>query len=148
MLPTVSFDDPSGTYTFTLWRDGKKVIHKTMGFFVGLYAEAETNISHSERAKIDGPAVDGYLYYICTEGFDGEETFIWVTKNEFELLEDMVDQIREGLYEAEEYEFTRTTLRDMHEHPEKYGPEQRARDMIWDESDAPEAYREHPLDHE
>ena len=36
MYPTVTFDDPSGTYTFTLWRDDKPVVYTLKGLAVGL----------------------------------------------------------------------------------------------------------------
>jgi hypothetical protein len=138
MLPTVSFDDPSGTYTFTLWRDDKEVIHTLRGLAVYLEVIPDDDYETTGNVK----------HYIYVRPYQGEDIQISLSNDEFDVLEPMMDEIEEENFERYEYEFTRTTLRDMHEHPEKYGPEMRARAMIWDESDTPEAYREHPLDHE
>jgi len=148
MLPTLVHED--GIYTFTLWRDGKKVVHTLKGFCVGVHSEPEDGLQPSLRAKVDGPSFDGILYYIWVEEFNGDENFIWISKNEFELLDAILIEITEDLYESQSYEFTRTTLNDMAKNPTKYGPEQLARAMMWidDESDIHDAYREHPLDHE
>ena len=98
MLPNVTYDDNTQTYSFTLWRDNKKVTHDLKGFLVGLHASPEADVFHAHRVKIDGPAFDGDLHYIFVEDFDGNETFIWVSKNEFELLEAMVDEIKDRIY--------------------------------------------------
>jgi hypothetical protein len=138
MLPTVSFDDPSGTYTFTLWRDDKEVIHTLRGLAVYLEVIPDDDYETTGNVK----------HYIYVKTYENEDMLISLSKDEYDVLDPMLMEIEEENFERYEYEFTRTTLRDMHEHPEKYGPEMRARAMIWDESDAPEAYREHPLDHE
>lgn len=136
MLPTVTFDaNKNDTYTFTLWRDGKKVVHEFKGFSVTINEKVETVIHGfsfvtihgideriilpEERAKIDGPASDGTLYYIYAEPFQGDCRMIWLTKQEAELLLPMMDTIEEDkFYESRS------------------------------KADTHDAYREHPLDHE
>jgi hypothetical protein len=165
MLPTVTFDaNKNDTYTFTLWRDGKKVVHEFKGFSVTINENNE-NVIHgaryvlingideriilpADRAKLDGPAFDGTFYYITVQPFQGEDIMIWLSKDEAAVLQPIMDDIAEEEFLKNEYEFTRTTLNDMAKNPEKYGPEQLARAMSWDESDSHDAYREHPLDHE
>jgi hypothetical protein len=180
MLPTLTFDaNKNDTYTFTLWRDDKKVVHEFCGFSVSINEKHETVIHGAssvqihmapeasfdavDLAKINGPSCDGNFYYIYIEPCQGEGIMIWLSKEEFDILEPILIDIEETRYENQEYEFTRTTLRDMDEHPEKYGPEQRARAMVscpvcdgalvgsvyrphcescsWDSNDA---YKEHP----
>ena len=89
----------------------------------------------------------------------------------------MMCEIAEERYESQEYEFTRTTLKDMAKNPAKYGPEQLARAMVscpacdaplegsvyrprcssctWDSegtnsegTNSEDEYGVHPLDHE
>jgi hypothetical protein len=142
MLPTVCFDHEEECYTFTLWRDGKKVVHEFKGFSVSINSSNETVVNGfssarlyildaesakpEEVAQIDGPAIDGQFYYICAVPFRGEDTIIWLSKEEYEILEPMSDEIEEEKFEKQEHEFTRTTLNDMQAHPENYGPEQLA----------------------
>ena len=54
MLPTVTFDDPSGTYTFTLWRDDKEVTHELKGLSVYLEVipEQEDCLSKEEVREV------------------------------------------------------------------------------------------------
>jgi len=181
MLPTVTFE--KDIYTFTLWRDDKKVVHEFKKFSVtinekhdtvihgissvGIHEIDERVLEPHERPKFDGPSFDGKLYYISAQPYQGDEIFIWLSKEEYEVLEPMMDAISEEEFQKYEYEFTRTTLKDMAKNPSNYGPEQLARAMVscpdchgalagsvyrphcsecaWDYHDA---YREHPLDHE
>ena len=186
MLPTITFDyNKNKTYTFTLWRDGKKVVHEFQGFSVTINEENETIIHGfssvgihgideriilpTDRVKLNGPAFDGVLYYICAQTFKGEDSMIWLSKEEADVLQPMLDEIEEArFYNEHEIEFTRTTINDCMKNPQNYGPEMRARIMMsscpecdkglagsvyrprcescsWDSNDA---YREHPLDHE
>jgi hypothetical protein len=185
MLPTLTFKDE--IYTFTLRRNGKKVIHEFGSYpvlvkdqdksvihgvsFVTIGSIEERTILPAARAKIDGPAFDGILYYICAQPFQGEDIVIWLSKEESEVLQPILDDIQEEEFQKNEYQFTRTTLKDMAKNPSQYGPQQRARAMVccplcsgaltgiayrpscskcdWDyDNDYHDAYRQHPLDHE
>lgn len=160
MLPTLTFDESKNdTYTFTLWRDGKEVVHQFKGFSVTLnesyesvihgassitlhYADKST-LTPSEISQINGSvyapvneSVDGLVYYIWVTPFQGDDVLIWLSKEEFETLDPILNEIKENLYyERYECEFTRTTLKDMQLHPEKYGPEQLRRAGIINEDD-------------
>jgi hypothetical protein len=140
MLPTLTFDESKNdTYTFTLFRDGKEVVHQFKGFSVTLNEAHETVIHGASSIEIysvdpeslipadkEKPAPDpNMLYYISVHSYQGEDTFIPLTKEEGEILAPILSDIKDNIYyERYECEFTRTTLRDMHLHPEKYGPEQ------------------------
>jgi len=180
MLPTLTYEKE--VYTFTLMRKGNKQVYKFKNYpttnpsdetiiygisSVGVYVIDESVLKPEERAKFDGPTIDSKLYYISAQPFEGEEIFVWLSKEEFGILQPILDDIEEKEYEKYEYEFTRTTLRDMAENPSNYGREQLARALVccplcrsglagsvyrphcsecdWDYDDA---YREHPLDHE
>ena len=110
MLPTVTFDsNKNDTFTFTLWRDGKQVVHEFKGFSVTINEKLETVIHGfslvrvhgmderitlpEERAKIDGPSDGGTFYYIYAQPFQGDYTMIWLTKQEAEHLLPMMDAI-------------------------------------------------------
>jgi len=187
MLPTVTFNDDNEIYKFTLLRDNKKQVHQFKRFSVsvndsndtvihgissvGIYEIDESVLEPHERPKFDGPAFDGKLYYISAQPFEGDEIFIWLSKEEFQILQPMLDDIEEEKFQKLEYQFTRTTLKDMAKNPSNYGPQQRARAMVccpvcqgalvglvysphcgscdWDsQDDSHNAYRQHPLDHE
>lgn len=157
MLPTVAFDDPSGTYTFTLWRDAKEVVHELKGLAVGLEVIPDDDYEKTKNVK----------HYIYARPYEGEDILILLSKDEYDRLDPMIMEIEEENFDRYEYEFTRTTLKDMDKNPTDYPPEMRARAMVscpvcgdalagsvyrphcsecaWD-SDA--AFREHPLDHE
>lgn len=159
MLPTVAFDDPSGTYTFTLWRDAKEVVHELKGLAVGLEVIPDDDYDKTKNVK----------HYIYVRPYEGEDILILLSKDEYDVLDPIMYEIEDDIYHKfYECEFTRTTIKDMAKNPTEYGPEMRARIMMsscpicgdalagsvyrphcsecaWD-SDA--AYREHPLDHE
>jgi hypothetical protein len=155
MLPTITFDEDNG-YTFTLWRDGKKILHEFKGFSVTIDEKHETIVNgfssvaiHSvnediwtpeDHARIGGPACDGVFYYIYAVPYSGEDIMIWLSKEEFNILTPVLDDIKEERYYNEfECEFTRTTINDCIKNPENYGPEQRARIMgYYNEADGNE----------
>ena len=153
MLPTLTFDkSKNDTYTITLWRDGKEVVHQFKGFSVSindsyesvisgassitLHVADEVSLLPSDRAQIDGPAFDGLVYYIWVTPFQGHDILIWLSKEEHEILEPILAEIKDTIYyERYEYEFTRTTLKDMQLNPQNYGPEQLRRAGIIDQDD-------------
>ena len=97
MPPTLTFKD--NTYTFTLLRDDKEVVHKfNRTYHVIVCGELETSVLIPARAKILGPAYDGKLYWIDATRFKGEETFIWLSKEEFEILYPMYKHIEDQIY--------------------------------------------------
>lgn len=157
MLPNVTFDDPSGTYTFTLWRDNKEVIRELKGLSVYLEVIPDDDYDKTNNVK----------HYIYVRTYDSDDILIPLSKEEYDVLDPMIMEIEEENFDRYEHEFTRTTLKDMEKNPTDYPPEMRARAMVscpvcgdvlagsvyrphcpecdWD-SDA--AFREHPLDHE
>ena len=167
MLPTLSYEN--NTYTFTLWRDGKEVVHKFGDFSVTINEKHETIINGVSSVQIhtSPEACDGNFYYIYIEPFQGENIRILLSKEEFDILDPILIDIEEEKFERYEHEFTRTTLKNMDKNPSEYGPEQLTRAMVscpicgdvlagsvyrphcpecdWD-LDA--AFREHPLNHE
>jgi hypothetical protein len=183
MLPTVTFDaNKNDTYTFTLWRDGKKVVHEFKGFSVSINRAYETVIhgassvgihgvdenicTPEDRAKIEGPAFEGVFYYICAQPFQGECSMIWLTKEEFEVLDPILNDIQEELYQKSfEYDYKSKTMKEIGTKSEDNGSEQgflnacpacggafvgsvyrpHCESCSWDSNDA---YKEHPLDHE
>jgi len=170
MLPTVTIDT-EGAYTFTLMREGKEVIHTFKSFSITVNEKYETVINGvssvwvhvidedsmkpEERKKINGPAFEGQLYYIRAQPCQGEDILIWLSKEEFDILEPMMDDIAEEKFQRHEYEFTRTTLKNPTDYMVScplcnaglagsvYRP--RCESCDWDSADA---YRQHPLDHE
>ena len=159
MLPTVTFDDPSGTYTFTLWRDDKEVTHELKGLSVYLEVIPDDDYDKTKNVK----------HYIYVRPYDGEDILISLSKEEYDVLDPMIMEIEDENFDRYEYEFTRTTLKDMAKNPTEYGPEQRARAMVScpvcgeglsgsfysprcsecaSDSEDHNPYREHPLDHE
>jgi hypothetical protein len=160
MLPTVSFDDVSGTYIFTLWRDGKKVIHELKGLNVYLEVIPDDDYETTGNVK----------HYIYVRPYEGEDILISLSKDEYDVLDPILLEIEEERYESQSYEFTRSTIKDMAKNPTDYPPGMRARAMVscpvcdgalvgsvyrphcescsWDSNDGHNAYREHPLDHE
>jgi hypothetical protein len=185
MLPTLTYENK--TYTFTLWRDGKKLVHEFKDFSVSVNDKNETIIHGfssvgihgiderialpEDRERINGPACEGVFYYIYAQAYQGEDSMIWLSKEEADVLQPILDDIAEERFQEHEIQFTRTTLKDMAKNPQNYGPEQRARAMVccplcsgglagsvyrphcsdcdWDsQTDFHDAYREHPLDHE
>ncbi len=104
MLPTVIFDNSDYTYIFTLLRDGKKVVHEFKGSVV-IDNKAEDLIKPADRAKIDGPAFDGKFYYICFQQNQDDYDLIWLSKEEFDILDPMLDEIEDDIYERYEYKF-------------------------------------------
>ena len=98
---------------------------------VGIHGNDERIILPADRAKIEGPAFEGVLYYICVEPFQGEDILIWLSKEEFDILDPMLMEIEEERYQKSfEYDYTRKTMKEFVTNPEKYGPEQRASAMV------------------
>jgi hypothetical protein len=98
-MPTVSHE--SNTYTFTLWRDGKEVTHAFKDACVILSYGNEKSIPAAQLAKMNGPSYEGWTYHIFVNPRDGDETFIWLSKDEFEALQPMIESI-EGPEEEKE----------------------------------------------
>lgn len=96
MLPTVTFDDPSGTYTFTLWRDKKKIVHDLKGLFVGLDVIPDDDYEETKNVT--------HCIYVKTYG--NEEILIPLSEEEYDVLDPMVMDIEEKMhdnfYEREE----------------------------------------------
>ena len=163
MLPSLTYEKEA--YIFTLMRNGNKQVYKFGHGIssVGVYVIDESVLKPEERAKFVGPTIDGKLYYISAKPFEGEEIFIWLSKEEFEILEPILDDIEEEDFEKYEYEFTRTTLNNMAKNTSAYGPtafvscplcraglagsvyRPHCSECDWDYEDA---YRQVPLDHE
>jgi hypothetical protein len=87
MYPTVTFDDPSGTYTFRLWRNDKEVIHKLRGLAVYLEVIADDDYETTGNVK----------YYIYVKTYNREEVLILLTKDEYDLLEPMIEDIEDKI---------------------------------------------------
>ena len=73
------------TYTFTLWRD-EKVVHTFKDACVILSYGNEKSIPVNQLAKMNGPSYDGWTYHIYVQPRGSDETFIWLSKEEFETL--------------------------------------------------------------
>lgn len=115
MLCNVMFDEDNQKYTFTLWRDHQKIVHEFEGFSVmineffetiingvssvKLHIIPESILEPEQREKIDGPAFNGDLYYICAKPFYGDDILIWLSKEEFDILQPMMNTIENGLDE-------------------------------------------------
>jgi len=124
--------DENKTYTLTLWRDEKKVVHEFKNVStVGIHGVEESIALPEDHVKINGPSCDGVFYYIWAEHYNGEDTMIWLSKDEADLLTPMLDDIKDDRYYKEfEYEFTRTTINDCIKNPTNYGPQMRARMLV------------------
>jgi len=85
MQPTLTFEN--NTYIFTLFHEDKKIIHEFKDCFVLVSVGNEKSIPASHLAKILGPSYDGWFYHIYVQSREGEEMFIWLSKEEFEILE-------------------------------------------------------------
>lgn len=100
MQPTVSKEN--NDYNFTLWRDGKEILHTFKDAFATVCFGNEKSIPASQLAKMNGPSYDGWTYHIYVQQHykerDTEEIFIWISKEEFETLW----PILEGLQGPEE----------------------------------------------
>jgi hypothetical protein len=127
MQPTISYDKDKG-YTFTLWRDEKKVVHEFNDTsLVEIHGVAECFWTPEDRARVDGPASNGFINYIYSETYGGEVSMFWISKEEADLLGPILYDIKEERYRNEfECQFTRTTINDCIKNPENYGPQQRA----------------------
>lgn len=160
MLPNVTFDYDSRIFTFTLLRDEKKVTHELKGMNVILEVIPDDDYDRTKNVK----------HYIYVQPYEGEDILIWLSKEEYDVLDPIMFEIEEDIYHNfYECEFTSKTYKDMAKNPTEYGPEQLARAMMccpdcgndlsgsiyrprcsdcdWN-SDSHNAYREHPLDHE
>jgi len=91
MLPT--FTLKYNIYTLTVIREGKPLVYKfTRRYHVIIYHTDETSLEPSEREKILGPAFDGIVYWIDVS-FPGERQFIWISKDEFMVLQPLMEDI-------------------------------------------------------
>jgi hypothetical protein len=132
MQPTISYEQDKG-YTFTLWRDEKKVVYELNdASLVEIHGVAEVFWTSEDRAKVDGPASNGFIHYIYSEKYSGEVSMVWLSKEEADILGPILYDIKEERYYNElECEFTSTTINDCIKKPENYGPEQRAKIMAY-----------------
>ena len=84
MQPTLTYEND--THTFTLWRD-EKVVHTFKDSFVTVYMGNEKSIPASQLKSMNGPSYDGWTYYISAMPREGDEVVVWLTKEEFEILQ-------------------------------------------------------------
>jgi hypothetical protein len=85
-MTTIVFDN--NEYTITLIREGKKVEYKFLASCGTLCIEKEADVMPDVREKIIGSAFDGMLYYIYFHSISGkDETHIWLSKEEFDILD-------------------------------------------------------------
>jgi len=84
MQPSLTYEND--TYTFTLWRD-EKVIHTFKDSFVTVCMGNEKSIPASQLKSMNGPSYDGWTYYISAQPREGDEVVVWLTKEEFEILQ-------------------------------------------------------------
>lgn len=87
MLPNVTFDYESGTYNFTLWRDGKEVVHKLKGLIVYLEVIPDDDYEKTRNVK----------HYIYVKKYDSEEILISLSKDEYDVLEPMIEDIEDEI---------------------------------------------------
>ena len=87
MLPTVTFDDDSGTFTITLWRDNKQVVHELKGLAVYLEVIPDDDYEKTRNVK----------HYIYVKTYNSEEVLILLTKDEYDLLEPMIENIEDEI---------------------------------------------------
>jgi hypothetical protein len=95
MQPTVSYEN--NNYTFSLLRNGKEVVHAFKDAFATISYGNEKSIPSSQLAKMNGPSYDGWTYHIYVQQHhaekDTEEIFIWISKEEFEILRPVLESI-------------------------------------------------------
>ena len=91
MLPNVTFDDPSGTYTFTLWRDNKEVIHELKGLSVYLEVIPDDDYDKTKNVK----------YYIYVRTYDSDDILIPLSKEEYDVLDTMIMEIEEENFDRD-----------------------------------------------
>jgi len=105
MQPTVSYEKENNNYIFSLLRDGKEVVHAFKDAFATISYGNEKSIPPSQLAKMNGPSYDGWTYHIYVQQHhaekDTEEIFIWISKEEFEILQPVLESIH-GLEEDQE----------------------------------------------
>ena len=87
MQPTVSHE--KSEYVFRLWRNDEKVVHTFKDACVILSYGNEKSIPVNQLAKMNGPSYDGWTYHIYVQHHadsGSDETFIWLSKEEFGTL--------------------------------------------------------------
>ena len=93
MQPTLTHEN--NDYVFTLWRDGKEVVHAFKDALAAVSYGNEKSIPVNQLAKMNGPSYDGWTYHIYVQQHhaerDTEEIFIWLSKEEFETLWPMLE---------------------------------------------------------
>ena len=97
MYPTVTFDDPSGTYTFTLWRDDKPVVYTLKGLAVGLEVIPDDDYDKTKNVK----------HYIYVRPYEGDDILIPLSKDEYDVLDPMIMEIEEENFDRYEREAER-----------------------------------------
>ena len=119
MQPTVSKE--KNDYTFTLWRNEEKIIHTFKDAFATVSYGDEKSIPAAQLAKMNSPSYDGWTYHIYVQEHhaerDTEEIFIWISKEEFELLWPVLERIEGPQEEPEDdpyetQEVMRTVMRN------------------------------------
>jgi hypothetical protein len=91
MSPSITLKE--NIYTIALVRDSKPVVYEfTRRYHLIIYHANERSLAPSYREKILGPAFDGIIYWIDVS-FPGERHFIWISKDEFEVLQPMMEEI-------------------------------------------------------
>jgi len=111
MQPTVT--NENDTYTFTLWRNNEKVVHVFKDAFAIISYGNEKSIPASQLAKMNGASYDGWTYHIYVQQGDSEETFIWLSKDEYETLWPLLEgpeEVEDDPYATEE--IMRALMRD------------------------------------
>ena len=96
MSPTVTFEEDS--YIFTLVREDKEVVYKINASHAFTCARNEKDMNPSERAKIDGPAFNGILYYVHAWYDENKESFTWLSKEEYDIIDPVLTDINDDLY--------------------------------------------------
>ena len=99
MSHTVIFKE--GSYIFTLIREDKKVVYMINASDAFTCARNEKDMKPSERAKINGPAFNGVLYYINAWYHDNKESFFWLSKEEYDIIDPALMDINDDRYSDE-----------------------------------------------
>jgi len=97
MIPRLTFENR--IFTFILMRDGKEVVCHFKDSFVVVSLGNEKSIPASHLARMNGPSYNGWTYHIYAqhnyEDRDSDESFIWLSKEEFDILSPIYEDLRE-----------------------------------------------------
>lgn len=83
--PTLTYDDDA-FYTFTVMREGKKVVYQLDSFRITIAFANEKDMAPSRREKILGPAYDGVVYYIYLLDRERNDKYFWLSKEEYDIF--------------------------------------------------------------